>query len=76
MAPSSGHVLIVGCARVSTVEQNLDLQGKALQKAGCERMYEDRVSGAKADRSGWREARAALRAADTLEAQGEYVLWP
>ena len=58
--------MIVGYARVSTVEQNLDLQRDALEQAGCERIFEDRISGAKADRPGWREARAALREGDTL----------
>jgi DNA invertase Pin-like site-specific DNA recombinase len=58
--------VIVGYARVSTVEQNLDLQLDALEQAGCERIFEDHISGAKADRPGWREARAALRAGDTL----------
>ena len=37
----------IGYARVSTDEQNLDLQRQALQSAGCEIIYEDRgVSGA------------------------------
>lgn len=58
--------MIVGYARVSPVEQNLDLQLDALERAGWERIFEDRISGAKADRPGWREARAALREGDTL----------
>lgn len=58
--------MIVGYARVSTVEQNLDLQRDALEKAGCERIFQDHISGAKNDRPGWREAKAALREGDTL----------
>ena len=39
-------------ARVSTEDQNLDLQRDALARAVCERVFEDRQSGAKADRPG------------------------
>jgi hypothetical protein len=40
----------VGYARVSTREQSFDLQIDALQKAGCEKVYRDLVSGARAER--------------------------
>jgi len=40
----------IGYARVSTKEQNLDMQVFALEDAGCEKIYEEVVSGAKADR--------------------------
>ena len=40
----------VGYARVSTREQNLDMQVIALEEAGCEKIYEETVSGAKAQR--------------------------
>ena len=36
--------------RVSTGDQNLDLQVDALRQAGCERIFEETVSGAKAER--------------------------
>ena len=40
----------IGYARVSTREQNLDMQVIALEEAGCERIYEETVSGVKAER--------------------------
>ena len=58
--------MLVGYARVSTVDQNLDLQIDALQAAGCERTFTDRTSGARADRSGLREALAFAREGDVL----------
>ncbi|MHB1282041.1 MAG: recombinase family protein [Acidithiobacillus sp.] len=61
--------MLIGYARVSTDDQNLDLQRDALQAAGCERIFEDMVSGAKADRTGMTELLAALRAGDTV------VIW-
>lgn len=39
----------IGYARVSSDDQNLDLQNDVLRTADCERRYEDRTSGAKAD---------------------------
>ena len=56
----------VGYARVSTHEQNLDLQEDALKEAGCERIYRDRVSGAASDRPGLQNALDYVREGDTL----------
>ena len=56
----------VGYARVSTKDQNLDLQREALNKAGCEKIYEDRVSGNKTARQGLDLALEVLREGDSL----------
>jgi DNA invertase Pin-like site-specific DNA recombinase len=56
----------VGYARVSTNEQDLALQRDALVAAKCDRIFEDRASGAKTDRPGLSEALAYLRDGDTL----------
>src|SRR3954451_22278880 len=58
--------MLIGYARVSTEDQNLDLQRDALTKAGCEQIYTDRVSGTKASRPGLIEALSHLRSGDTL----------
>ncbi len=42
----------VGCARVSKQDQNLSLQLDALAAAGCDKVFEDRAFGARADRAG------------------------
>lgn len=48
--------MLIGYARVSTDDQNLDLQRDALETTGCERIYEDIQSGAEAERPGLRQA--------------------
>jgi hypothetical protein len=40
--------MIIGYARISTMEQNLDLRHEALKRAACEKIVEDTVSGGKA----------------------------
>ena len=56
----------IGYARISTGDQTLALQEDALKKAGCERLFQDIASGAKAERPGLAKALEQLRAGDTL----------
>ena len=56
----------IGYARVSTQDQNLDLQNDALKSAGCEKIYTDKMSGAKTDRPGLEEILGFIRKGDTL----------
>ena len=56
-------------ARVSTHEQDLALQLDALRAAGCERIYEEKVSSQSAERP---QLRAAL---DHLRAGDVFVVW-
>jgi DNA invertase Pin-like site-specific DNA recombinase len=58
--------MLVGYSRVSTQDQNLDLQKDALEKAGCQSQFTDVVSGAADEREGLKEALAYLREGDTL----------
>jgi len=56
----------IGYARVSTQDQNLDLQNDALKAAGCENIYTDKMSGAKTNRPGLEEILGFIRKGDTL----------
>jgi DNA invertase Pin-like site-specific DNA recombinase len=64
----SGKIAMVRIcyARVSTLEQDMALQLDALRVAGCDRIFEDRASGAKTDRPGLTEALAYVREGDLL----------
>ncbi|MDD2467341.1 MAG: recombinase family protein [Desulfobulbus sp.] len=58
--------MLIGYARVSTQDQNLDLQIDALVKTGCEKVFEDKLSGSRAERPGFVKALEMLREGDTL----------
>lgn len=58
--------MLVGYARISTQDQNLDLQRNALLQAGCQRLFEDKVSGSHTERIGLNQALDFLRSDDTL----------
>ncbi len=56
----------IGYARVSTLEQNLDLQIDALEKAGCKKIITDESSGSVAERPGLTRLKEDLRDGDTV----------
>lgn len=58
--------MLIGYARVSTEDQNLSLQLEALENAHCERIFKDKISGARTDRKGLEDALSHLRTGDTL----------
>ena len=58
--------MLIGYARVSTQDQNLDLQTEALAKAGCKKIFDDKISGSHAERPGLAKLQEALRDGDTL----------
>lgn len=58
--------MIIGYARVSRVEQNLDMQLDALTKAGCEKIFTDKMSGKDTDRKGLNDLFEFIRSGDTL----------
>lgn len=58
--------MLVGYARVSTQDQNLDMQVQALTDAGCERVFTEKASGAQWDRPELQNALDYMRQSDTL----------
>jgi DNA invertase Pin-like site-specific DNA recombinase len=55
-----------GYIRVSTQDQDLNLQREALTKAGCRKIFEDKASGSRAERPGLNHVLEMLREGDTL----------
>ncbi|MGJ0315869.1 recombinase family protein [Aliarcobacter cryaerophilus] len=59
----------IGYARVSTLDQNLDLQIDALNQAGCKKIFQEKITGTKLKREQLQNAIDYLRAGDVL------VIW-
>ena len=58
--------MLLGYARVSTVDQNLALQRDALTEAGCAKIFTEQMSGAVTDRPALHDALEFARSGDTL----------
>lgn len=58
--------MVIGYARVSTQDQNLDRQIDALQKAGCERIFNEKMTGTRSSRPELQMMLMTIREGDTL----------
>ncbi len=58
--------MLIGYARVSTMDQNQALQMDALRAAGCEKIFTEQTSGSHRDRPQLMAALSYLRKGDTL----------
>jgi DNA invertase Pin-like site-specific DNA recombinase len=58
--------MLIGYARVSTVDQNLALQRDALADAGCGKIFTEQMSGAVTERPALHDALEFARSGDTL----------
>ncbi|KTD40125.1 recombinase family protein [Legionella parisiensis] len=61
--------MLIGYARVSTDDQNLNLQHDALENAGCQRIFDDQITGSKIQRPGLEAALEFAREGDV------FVVW-
>lgn len=67
LRPFTGlKTMLIGYVRVSTNDQNTALQRNALESAGCELIFEDKISGRVADRPGLKKLLRTLSEGDTL----------
>jgi DNA invertase Pin-like site-specific DNA recombinase len=58
--------MLIGYARVSTIDQNTNLQTDALKAAGCKKIFIDKMSGTKSERPELTKLKEQLREGDTL----------
>lgn len=64
--PIKVYKLKIGYARVSTQDQNLEMQLDALRKAGCQQIFQEKVSGIKSDRPELAAMQRILREDDVV----------
>jgi DNA invertase Pin-like site-specific DNA recombinase len=57
---------VFGYARVSTLDQNLDTQLDALQRAGCDEIFQDKITGMSTSRPALDELQTKIRSGDTV----------
>ena len=62
--------MLIGYARVSTAEQNLDLQTDALKRAGCEKLFTDTSTGARSETPGATMSVGKVRTSSRSSARG------
>jgi hypothetical protein len=65
----------IGYARVSTLEQNLDLQLQALKKAGCRRIFQEKISASTRNRPEFQRMFDQIPTA-TSWLSGNLIAWP
>jgi len=66
--------MLIGYARVSKEEQNLDMQIDALKKEGCEMLFVEKISGAAEERAEFKKMLSILRKGDTVVVWDVYRL--
>ena len=60
----------IGYARVSTEEQNLDRQLDSLKEAGCEKIFQEKITGTKKERPELDKLMEQLRSGDLIIVSG------
>lgn len=65
-SPDTANAMKIGYARVSTAEQDLETQVRALEAFGCDKIYKESISGASSARPQFALLKKDLRAGDTL----------
>ncbi len=63
---SWGIFMRIGYIRVSTIDQNPELQRDAIERANCELIFEDKMTGTKAKRPGLSKLLKTLKPGDTV----------
>jgi len=64
--------VLIGYIRVSTNDQNVDLQRNALQGANCEQIFADKITGTAIERPGLNRAIRALSPGECLPMERHY----